>query len=159
MDATKEKELQELAMVLQFEKKLPHPPPHPLTNFEIQKYYENETRFNDIYYRDNLPKKIKNGAYIINLDEYEDVGTHWIALYVRNNEVIYFGSVVLEHVPKEIKIFIGHKTIKTYSEYRHTIQKCVDTFVLDSLILYFQEEVGLTTLISFLLMILRRIMI
>ena len=67
-------------------------PPHPLTNFEISKYYENEPRFNGVYSRDNLPKTIKNGAYVINLDEYEDVGTHWIALYVKNNEVIYFDS-------------------------------------------------------------------
>ena len=63
-------------------------PEHPLTNFEIQKYYENESRFNGVHSRDNLPKTIKNGAYVINLDEYEDVGTHWIALYVKDNEII-----------------------------------------------------------------------
>ena len=45
----------------------------------------------------------------INLDEYPDIGTHWIALYVKNNEVIYFNSFGIEHVPKEIKRFIGHK--------------------------------------------------
>ena len=43
-------------------------PPDPLTNFEIQKFYQNELRFNDVYSRDNLTE-IKNGAYIINLDE------------------------------------------------------------------------------------------
>ena len=63
------------------------------TNFEIQKYYQNEPRFNGIYSRDNLPKhssaKIKDGAYIINLDEYSDIGTHWVALYVQNNDVTY----------------------------------------------------------------------
>ena len=53
---------------------------HPLTNLEIQKYYENESRFNGVYPRDNLPNKIKDEAYIINLDEYSDIGTHWIAL-------------------------------------------------------------------------------
>ena len=58
-------------------------PPHPLTNFEIKEYYENEPRFNGVYSRDNLPKTIKNGAYVINLYEYADVGTHWIALYVK----------------------------------------------------------------------------
>ena len=42
--------------------------PYPLTNFEIQKYYQNQTRFNGVYSRDNL-SKIKNGAYVINLDE------------------------------------------------------------------------------------------
>ena len=42
-------------------------PPHPLTNFEIQRYYENEPRFNRVYSRKNLLKKIKDGAYAINL--------------------------------------------------------------------------------------------
>ena len=51
---------------------------------------------------------MKNGAYVINLDEYADVGTHWIALYVSNNKVIYFDSFGVEHVPKEIMHFIGH---------------------------------------------------
>ena len=87
--------------------------PHPLTNFEIKKYYENEPRFNGVYSRDNLPKTIKNGAYVINLDEYTDVGTHWIAFFAKNNEVIYFDSFGFEHVPKEIKRFIGHNDIKT----------------------------------------------
>ena len=50
-------------------------PPHPLTNFEIQKQYQNEPKFNVVYSRDNLPK-IKDGDYIINLDEYSDIETH-----------------------------------------------------------------------------------
>ena len=86
-------------------------PPHPLTNFEIQKYYQNEPRFNGVYSRDNLPKlnsaEIKDGAYIINLDEYSDFGTHWVALYVNNNDVTYFDSFGVEHIPKEIKTFIN----------------------------------------------------
>ena len=55
--------------------------PHPLTNFEIQKYYQNEPIFNGVYSRDNLPKKKKkkDGAHALNLDEDADVGTHWIA--------------------------------------------------------------------------------
>ena len=57
-------------------------PLHPLTNLKIQKYCRNEPRFNGGYSRDNLPKQIKDGAYVVNLDEYADVGTHWIALYV-----------------------------------------------------------------------------
>ena len=88
-------------------------PPHPLTNFEIQESYKNEPRFNGVYSRDNLPKTIKNGPYVINLDEYEDVGTHWIALYVKNNEITYFGSFGVEHIPKKIKKFFEHKNIKT----------------------------------------------
>ena len=87
--------------------------PYPLTNFEIREYYGNESRFRGVYSRNNLPKIIKNGAYVINLDEYADVSTHWIALYVKNNEVIYFDSFGVEHVPREIKKFIGNKDIKT----------------------------------------------
>ena len=86
--------------------------PHPLTNFAIQKYYQNEPRFNGVYSRDNLPK-IKDGAYVINLDEYSDIGTHWVALYVQNNAVTYFDSLGVEHIPKEIRTFIGNKNVKT----------------------------------------------
>ena len=77
-------------------------PPNPLTNLEIKEYYENEPRFNGVYSRDNLPKTIKVVACVINLDRYADVGTHWIALNVKNNEVIYFDSFGVEHVAKEI---------------------------------------------------------
>ena len=77
------------------------------------KYYENESRFNSIYSRDNLPNKIKDGAYVINLDEYSDIGTHWIALYVKNNDITYFDGFGVEHIPKEIKAFIKKKNIKT----------------------------------------------
>ena len=59
--------------------------PHLLTNFEIQKFYQNEARFNRVYSRNYLPKKIKGGAYVINLDEYADVGTHWIASFCNRN--------------------------------------------------------------------------
>ena len=85
-------------------------PPHPLTNFEIQKYYQNEPRFNVFFPRDNL-QKIKDGAYIINLDEYSDIGTHWVALHVNNNNVTYFDSFGVEHIPKEIKEFVKNKNI------------------------------------------------
>ena len=56
--------------------------------------------------------KIKDGAYVINLDEYADVGTHWIALFCNRNEIVYFDSFGVEHVPEEIKEFIGNKNIK-----------------------------------------------
>ena len=85
--------------------------PHPLTNFETQGYYQNEPRFNGVYSRDNLPKAIKNGAYVINLDEYSDIGTQWISLYVNNKTVTYFDSFGVEHIPKEIKKFINNKSI------------------------------------------------
>ena len=83
-------------------------PRHPLTNFEIQKYYKNEPRFNGIFSRDNLPK-IKDGVYVVNLDEYSDIGTHWVALYVQNNNnFICIASFGVEHIPKEIKAFINN---------------------------------------------------
>ena len=88
-------------------------PPHPLTNFETIKYYENESRFNGVYSRDNLPNKIMDGAYLINLDEHSDIGTHWIAVYVKNNDITFFDSFGIEHIPKEIKAFIKHRNIKT----------------------------------------------
>ena len=67
-------------------------PPHPVTNFQIKKYYQDEPRFNRLYSRDNLPNKIKDEAYVINLDEHYDIGTHWIALYSLNDNVTYFDS-------------------------------------------------------------------
>ena len=87
---------------------------HPLRNFEIQEYYQKEPRFNGVFSRDNLPNNtIKNGAYVINLDEYHDIGTHWVALYVNNKIVIYFGSFGVEHILKEIMKFIVRKKIIT----------------------------------------------
>ena len=87
--------------------------PHPLTSFEIQIYYKNEPRSNGVYSRGNLPK-IKDGAYVINLDEYSDFATHRVALYVsRANDVTYFDSFRVEHIPKEIRTFINNKNIKT----------------------------------------------
>ena len=98
------------------------PTPHPLTNFEIQAYYQNEPRFSWVFSRDNVPNTIrshelgsavKNGAYVINLDEYRDIGTHWVALYVNNKTVTYFDSFGVEHIPKEVIKFIGNKNIIT----------------------------------------------
>ena len=80
--------------------------PHPLANFEIQKYYQNEPKFNRVYSRNNL-HKIKDGAYVINLGEYKSIGTHWITLYVNDN-ITYFDSFGVEHIPREIRKFIGN---------------------------------------------------
>ena len=85
-------------------------PPQPLTNFEVHKY-ENEPRFNGVYSRDNLPK-IKERTNIINLDQHYDTGTHWIALWVNNNNNnTYYDSFGVEHIPKEIKTFINKNII------------------------------------------------
>ena len=58
----------------------------------MQEYYQNEARFNGTFSRDNLPNSIKNSAYVINLDEYHDIGNHWVALYVNNKTITYFDS-------------------------------------------------------------------
>ena len=88
----------------------------------MQEYYQNEPRFNGVFSRDNLPNTkrpkglgsaVKNGAYVINLDEYHDIGTHWVALYVNNKIAIYFDSFVVEHILKEIMKFIVWKKIIT----------------------------------------------
>ena len=55
--------------------------------------------------------KIKDGAYVINLDEYADVGTHWIALFCNKNEIVYFDSFGVENVPEEIKESVENKKI------------------------------------------------
>ena len=92
--------------------------PHSLTNFEIQKYYQNKPKFNGVFSRDNLPDKIKDGAYKINLDEYSDIGTHWVALYLNNTNVTYFDSFGVEHIPKKIKTFINHSLSITTNIFR-----------------------------------------
>ena len=75
-------------------------PPHPLANLEIQKYYKDERKFNGVFSRNNLPKKIKDGAYIINLDEYSNVGTHWIALFCKKKMKLFILIVLV------LKIFL-----------------------------------------------------
>ena len=85
---------------------------HPSTNFEIQKYYENEPKFNGAYSRNNL-SKIKDREYMINLDEYESIETYWIVLYINPKNVTYFVSFGVEHIPKDIRKFFGNKNIIT----------------------------------------------
>ena len=81
-------------------------PPHPLTNFEIQKYYQNKSKFNGVYSRNHLPK-IKDGAYVINVDEVKLIRNHCVALYVNNNDnntnnnnITSFERFGVEHIPK-----------------------------------------------------------
>ena len=88
-------------------------PQHPLTNFEIIAYYQNEPRFNGVYSRDNLNDKIKDGSYVTNLDEHSGIGTHWVALYVNDKTATYFDSFGIQHITKEIRKFIGNKNIMT----------------------------------------------
>ena len=79
---------------------------------EIQKYYQNEPRFNGVFSRNNLPKAKKDRSFVINLYEYANVDTRWIALFCNRNEIVYFDSFGVEHVPEKIKEFFGNKNIK-----------------------------------------------
>ena len=110
-------------------------PPHPLTNFEIQEYYQNEPRFNGVFSRDNLPNNnnIKNGAYVINLDEYHDIGTHWVAWYVNNKTVTYFDSFGVEHIPKEIMKFIARTSFGLGSRRKKIIRNIYRIQAYDSI--------------------------
>ena len=85
-------------------------PPHPLGDFEIQNYYQNGPNFNGVYSRNSLPK-IKDRTEVINLDEYESIGTYSIALCVNAENVTYVDSFGVEQIPKEIRKFITIKNI------------------------------------------------
>ena len=65
-----------------------------------------------VFFQEIIYLKIKDRAYVINLDECADVGTHWIALFFNRNEIVYFDTFGVEHVPEEIKEFVGNKNIK-----------------------------------------------
>ena len=83
-----------------------------LTNFEIQKSYQNQLKFNGVYSRNNLPK-IKDGTYEINFLEFKLVGTHCIAVYMNGDNIIYFDCFAVEHIPKKIEKFVRNKNIIT----------------------------------------------
>ena len=97
--------------------------PHPLANFEIQKYYQNAPRFNGFFSRDNLSVKIKDGVYIVNLVEYSDIGTHWVVFYVQNNDVTYLILLEQSISQKILKYLLTIKTLKQiFLEYKHMIK-------------------------------------
>ena len=87
--------------------------PHLLTNFETQKYYQNESKFNGICLKNNL-HKIKDGAYVENLEEYESVGTHWTVLYVNGDKVTCSDSFEVEYILKEFKKLIENISVDIY---------------------------------------------
>ena len=97
--------------------------PHFLTNFEIQKYDQNEPRFNSVYYRNNLPEKINDGTYVINLDEYGDVGQIGLLYFVEEIKLFISIASVLNTPPKKLNKLLGIKTSKlTFFECKQTIQ-------------------------------------
>ena len=102
--------------------------PHPSINFEILNYHQNEPKFNGVYSRDNIPDKVKDGAFVINFDKYSDIGTHWIALYALNNNVTYFDSFLVGHIPKKtnnllLNLWLMNLLLQQiFIEYKHMIQ-------------------------------------
>ena len=79
-------------------------PSNLFTNFEIQKYYQNKQKFNGVYSKNNLPKE-KYATYVINFNEHKAIGTHWIALYVNDDNETYFDNFGVEYALKKTKNF------------------------------------------------------
>ena len=105
------------------------------------KYFQNEPKFNGVYWRNNLPKT-KDGAYVISLDEFKLIGTHWIALYENGNKIIYFVSFGVEHIPKEIKKFIKkNKNIITDIYRIQAYDSIMREYLLDLLILCLKVKI------------------
>ena len=89
----------------------------------MQKYYQNKPRFNGVYSRDNLPDKIKEWAYVINLDEYSGITTHWIALYTLNDNASYFDSFMFNQFQIKTKdLSMDLLLQQKFIEYKHIIQ-------------------------------------
>ena len=86
-------------------------PPHPLTNFEIEKYFEDELLFNGVYSRNKLPKITQDGGYVVNLDDMGQSGTHWVAIFINDDRATYFDSFGVEHLPEEVKRFLVNKDL------------------------------------------------
>ena len=115
--------------------------PHSLTNFEIWKYYQNKLTFNGVYSRKKLPK-IKDGAYVINLDQYKSIGTYLIAFYINGDNgstyynAKYFDSFGVKYIQKKLRNEQETKILsQIFIEYKHTKQYSVSTFVLDLFVL------------------------
>ena len=112
---------------------------HALANFEIQKHYQNEPWLSRVYLRNNLPK-IKDDAYVINLDEYKSIKTHWRDLSVNGDngsifwDATYFDSFGVENIPKEIKKFIGSKNLTNFDRILAKDSIMSGHFALDLLI-------------------------
>ena len=89
---------------------------HPLNNIEITNYFNYNPRFNGVFSRNNLPR-IKDGAYVINLDYKKSKETHWISLVIDRNIALYFDSFGTEYIPLEVLNKTSNKTV-THSLFR-----------------------------------------
>ena len=109
-----------------------------MTNIKLQKY-QNKSKLKDVYPQNNLSSSVEYRGYVLNLDKYKSIGTHWIALYENYNSVTYFDSFGVGHTLEEIKRFINNNNIITNifkkQAYDSIISFALDTFPLDILIL------------------------
>ena len=122
-------------------------PPHSITNFEIQEYHWNEPKFNRAHSRNSLPR-VRDGTYVINLDEYESTGTHWIALYLNGGNV---GASNMQHIFLALKLELSLQKLKNsyvikilqqiFIECKYTTQYCVDSVLFGLLILCWKVKV------------------
>ena len=96
---------------------------YPLTNFEIQKSHQNEAKLNGVFSRDNLPKKIKDETYVINLNEYANVGTYWTVLFCEKKKLFILIVLELNMFLRKLKSLLGIKISKqTFFKHKQTIQ-------------------------------------
>ena len=85
-------------------------PLQPLSNIKITKHFSHKPRFNGIFSRNNL-SRIKDGPYVINLDDKNSKATHWVSLFINRNTVVYFDSFGIEYIPQEVLNKIRDKSI------------------------------------------------
>ena len=81
-----------------------------MSNIKITKYFNYRHRFNGIFSRDNLTR-IKNETFIINIDDKQSIGAHWVSLFTDRNTTMYFDSLSIEYIPQEVLIKIKDKSI------------------------------------------------
>ena len=114
--------------------------PHPLTNFEIQMYYQKNAGFNGLLWTNKLPE-IKDGEFVINFDEYRSMWTHWIALYVNGDNASYFDMFWVVYIPKEIKKIIGNENIMTNIYRIQTFDSVISGHFCIGLILWWKVKI------------------
>ena len=85
-------------------------PLNPLNNIEITNYFNDEPIFNGVFSRNNLPR-IKDGGYVINLDDKNSNAAHWVSLFIDRNTTVYFDSFGNEYIPQEVFNIIKDKLI------------------------------------------------
>ena len=96
---------------------------HPLNSIEITNYFNYEPRFSGVFSRNNLPT-IKDGAYVINLDDKNSKGTHWGSLFINRNATVYFDSFGIEYIPQEVWNKIRDKLI-THNIFRIKVNESI----------------------------------